>query len=319
MLKEIFEQPTARARHASSAASRSRPAQVFLDEMSDLRRRPRGDRQGHAARLRHVVARGAGRQVHDRGAGPHPGRGRLRLRVPLPQPDRQRARRWRSRSRSPARPPTRWPRCARRKAQGRAQPGHLQRRRQHGHARGRRARSTPTPGPEIGVASTKAFTTPARRAATCWRCISAEVRGTLSQPSAASRTSTALMQLPQVARRQRCKRAKQIEEHRRAVPQPHRLPVPGPRHQLPDRARRRAQAQGDLLHPRRRLSGRRDEARPDRAHRRDRCRWSRWRPHDHVFEKMLGNIQEAKARGGSVIAITTDGDDDAVETARCED
>ncbi len=31
-------------------------------------------------------------------------------------------------------------------------------------------------------------------------------------------------------------------------------------------------------------------------------------PHDHVFEKMCGNVQEAKARGGSVIAITTDGD-----------
>jgi glucosamine--fructose-6-phosphate aminotransferase (isomerizing) len=32
-------------------------------------------------------------------------------------------------------------------------------------------------------------------------------------------------------------------------------------------------------------------------------------PDDHVFEKMMGNVQEAKARGGSVIAITTAGDD----------
>jgi glutamine---fructose-6-phosphate transaminase (isomerizing) len=31
-------------------------------------------------------------------------------------------------------------------------------------------------------------------------------------------------------------------------------------------------------------------------------------PHDHVFEKMIGNMQEAKARGGSVIALTTRGD-----------
>jgi glucosamine--fructose-6-phosphate aminotransferase (isomerizing) len=31
-------------------------------------------------------------------------------------------------------------------------------------------------------------------------------------------------------------------------------------------------------------------------------------PNDHVFEKMVGNIQEAKARGGSVIAVTTRGD-----------
>src|SRR5262249_3111984 len=32
-------------------------------------------------------------------------------------------------------------------------------------------------------------------------------------------------------------------------------------------------------------------------------------PNDHLFEKMLGNIQEAKARGGAVIAVTTDGND----------
>src|SRR6185295_11847775 len=31
-------------------------------------------------------------------------------------------------------------------------------------------------------------------------------------------------------------------------------------------------------------------------------------PHDHVFEKMIGNMQEAKARSGSVIALTTGGD-----------
>jgi len=35
-------------------------------------------------------------------------------------------------------------------------------------------------------------------------------------------------------------------------------------------------------------------------------------PRDHVFGKMLGNIQEVKARGGSVIALTT-GRDEAVE------
>jgi len=33
-------------------------------------------------------------------------------------------------------------------------------------------------------------------------------------------------------------------------------------------------------------------------------------PHDDVFEKMLGNMQEVKARGGSVIALTTEGADD---------
>jgi glucosamine--fructose-6-phosphate aminotransferase (isomerizing) len=32
-------------------------------------------------------------------------------------------------------------------------------------------------------------------------------------------------------------------------------------------------------------------------------------PHDHVFEKMVSNVQEAKARGGAVVALTTDGHD----------
>ena len=32
-------------------------------------------------------------------------------------------------------------------------------------------------------------------------------------------------------------------------------------------------------------------------------------PDDHVFEKMIGNVQEAKARGGAVIAITSEGDE----------
>jgi glucosamine--fructose-6-phosphate aminotransferase (isomerizing) len=31
-------------------------------------------------------------------------------------------------------------------------------------------------------------------------------------------------------------------------------------------------------------------------------------PKDHVFEKMIGNMQEVKARGGSIIAVTTRGD-----------
>jgi glucosamine--fructose-6-phosphate aminotransferase (isomerizing) len=31
-------------------------------------------------------------------------------------------------------------------------------------------------------------------------------------------------------------------------------------------------------------------------------------PNDHVIEKMLGNVQEAKARGAAVLAITTEGD-----------
>jgi len=36
-------------------------------------------------------------------------------------------------------------------------------------------------------------------------------------------------------------------------------------------------------------------------------------PHDAVYEKMVGNIQEAKARGGSVIALTTEGNDSIMQ------
>jgi hypothetical protein len=43
--------------------------------------------------------------------------------------------------------------------------------------------------------------------------------------------------------------------------------LPRPPRRLPDRARGRAQAQGDRLHPRRGLRGGRAQARPDRAHR----------------------------------------------------
>jgi glucosamine--fructose-6-phosphate aminotransferase (isomerizing) len=41
-------------------------------------------------------------------------------------------------------------------------------------------------------------------------------------------------------------------------------------------------------------------------------------PRDHVYEKMLGNIQEVKARSGSIVAITTPGQnglDDLVDPA----
>ena len=41
-------------------------------------------------------------------------------------------------------------------------------------------------------------------------------------------------------------------------------------------------------------------------------------PHDHVYDKMQGNIEEVKARGGSVIAITTAGDDTLAPARRAD-
>jgi glucosamine--fructose-6-phosphate aminotransferase (isomerizing) len=42
-------------------------------------------------------------------------------------------------------------------------------------------------------------------------------------------------------------------------------------------------------------------------------------PADHVFEKMVGSVQEAKARGGTVIAITTEGDTRMAEVLDAHD
>ena len=170
-----------------------------------------------------------------------------------------------------------------------------------------KARSTRTPGRRSASPRPRRSPRSSSRS-TCSRCSWPKCAARSTQAERARRTSTTLMQLPQVLE-ETLKASKQIEEiaarfHNRAG-----LPLPRPRHQLPDRARRRAQAQGDLLHPRRGLSGRRDEARADRAHRRADAGRRASRTHDHVFEKMQGNIQEAKARGGSVIAITTEGDD----------
>ena len=79
-----------------SAARRSRPAQVFLQEIEIPDQALRADRARRDSRVRHVVARGAGRQVPDRVARPAAGRSRLRLGVPLPRSDRRRRTRWRS-------------------------------------------------------------------------------------------------------------------------------------------------------------------------------------------------------------------------------
>ena len=107
----------------------------------------------------------------------------------------------------------------------------------------------------------------AGRAATCSALHLGQVRGALT-PRRRKPHIDALLQLPLLLEqtlklRRRRSRRSPARFHTRT-----RLPVPRPRHQLPDRARRRAEAEGDLLHPRRGLSGRRDEARADRAHRR---------------------------------------------------
>ena len=87
------------------------------------------------------------------------------------------------------------------------------------------------------------------------------------------------------------------------------LPLPRPPHRPARRARGRAEAEGDLVHPDRGVLGRRDEARADRAPRQDTpvvCIAT----NSHVYDKVVSNIQETRARGAHVIAIATDGNED---------
>ncbi len=108
-------------------------------------------------------------------------------------------------------------------------------------------------GPEIGVASTKAFT--------C-QLNAAPFERSLGAGSAA-----------------RAIGARSRQSAGRALSRP--------RHEFSDRARRRAQAQGDFLHPRRRVCRRRTQARADRASRRehagDRYRAARQGVRENVF------------------------------------
>ena len=111
------------------------------------------------------------------------------------------------------------------------------------------------------------------------------------------------------------------DELQRAPLPLHRFPVPGTGRSLPDRAGGRAEAEGDLVHPRGGLSGRRNEARAERADRREAAGGgagharSRSRESHVLYEKTLSNIQEVKAREGIVLAIATEGDQQVIKTA----
>ena len=120
-------------------------------------------------------------------------------------------------------------------------------------------------GPEIGVASTKAFTSQVV-ALTLFTVRMARLRGVMSAERGRE-ILHALTELPD--------KVEQVLELNDAIRElaPHlqeciQLPVPRPRLQLPDRARGRAQAERDQLHPRGGTACRRDEARADRTHRR---------------------------------------------------
>jgi len=161
------------------------------------------------------------------------------------------------------------------------------------------------PGPEIGVASTKAFTTQLV-ALYLFALKLAEVRGTLTLEERRGYID-ALMQLPQILEETLKATAKPMEEiaarfHNRTdflylgrgINYP--IALEGAL-KLKEISYIHAEGYpaGEMKHGPIALI---DEEMPVVA----------LATHDHVFEKMQGNIQEVKARGGSIIAITTIGD-----------
>ena len=119
-------------------------------------------------------------------------------------------------------------------------------------------------GPEIGVASTKAFTTQL----IAFYLFALLPRSLAEVPdSPADRGAAARADHDCESCRSNIAETRGIGGHRPAVQPSPRFPLHRARHQLPDRARRRAEAEGNFVHPCRRISRRRNEAWPDRAHR----------------------------------------------------
>ncbi len=87
MQKEIFEQPRA-VRDTLLGRISQETGKVFLDEMDITRAGIPEFRGGEDHRLRHELACGAGRKIHDRAAGANSGGSGLRQRIPLPRSDR---------------------------------------------------------------------------------------------------------------------------------------------------------------------------------------------------------------------------------------
>ena len=157
----------------------------------------------------------------------------------------------------------------------------------------------PIAGPEIGVASTKAFT--CQLAVLAALAIAAGARARPHRRGAMrSSLCAALLETPRHMV-EFLKQEAKIEALAQEIAKARDVLYLGRGRAFPARARRRAEAEGNFLHPRRRLCRRRDEARPHRADRRERA-GDRHRAARALFEKTISNMQEVMARGGKVRA-----------------
>ena len=271
MRKEIAEQPEAVRAHAA------RPARAALRDRAPRRpaRSPRASCSTSAAcadpRLRLGLLRGPRRRAADRAAGAHPGRRRAGLGVPLPQPG-DRARHALHRRQPVGRDLRHARRRAGGQAQGRPRARHRQRRRLEHRARMRGRASTCTPGPEIVGRLDQDVHLHAPSPSRCSRCTSAGC-ATSARPTARG-IIAGLEALPgQIRGDPRAARTRSPRSPPSSAQAAQRV-LHRPRARLPDRARGRAEAQGDHLRPRRGLPGLRAQARAAGAgRRRSRRRW----------------------------------------------
>ena len=120
-------------------------------------------------------------------------------------------------------------------------------------------------GPEIGVASTKAFTAQLT-ALFLFAVYLGQVRGTIDAEAIEEAAGGADAHSGQAGSAADARRGDGRSGE--GISPRARLPIPGPRHALSHRAGRRVEAEGNLLHSRRGLSGGRDEARAECADRR---------------------------------------------------
>ena len=229
-------------------------------------------------------------------------------RVPLPQPDRRRRTISSSASRSPARPPTRSPRCgSRASAARRSSPSRT--------SWARRRRATPTacssraPGSRSSVAATKTFVCQVAVMYLLALRLARAARHARPRAPDANWSASSSGCRSQIRGSARERRAGDQGDRRSPLARASSSSTSAATSACRGRARGRAEAQGDLLHLDRRLRGRRDEARADRAARRVDAGRRASRPTRPVLEKVVSNMQEVRARGAHVIAVATEGND----------
>ena len=164
-------------------------------------------------------------------------------------------------------------------------------------------------GLEIGVAATKTFVAPGRRACTCLRCSSPSCAGRSRR--ARSRADRRAASIPHaIDRAARTRSASAIERDRRALHCDAEFFLYLGRHVgLPIALEGALKLKEISYIADRRLRGRRDEARPDRAARRATRRSSASRPTRRCSTRSSRTSQEVRARGAHVIAVATEGNE----------